>query len=692
MFDPELMQWISGIESEPLAFATLSDFCSIPTHRSEDEADANLSECRWFVSASGVRLSSAADFGKASKRLTRLPSHAILVSSQFIESPKIVHWDSGPFRGTGCCDPFRWIVLETQNRGDSGWLSEELNEEYAIAQLFRSAIGSTISSISIESLASIKIRQRLVSEKEERSRTAAKKLATAAQALRSRRVHKSFFLTGSTLEERLAQFEQFIIDEGLFAQKDFFYVEPANPGNRISNLFMSSRTSAGAKSLDENGFRPISNDAVNTEWREWFWDVSIHNDYRVFNSPLAASELPSYVLGLASAPSNTSDVFDPQIRRLPNFSLFRDLLLTSDDRNVTSELEKEWSKIWCRLNTCDFDLADRSDETNFGNSFVEDLFDWSKRVYRPALVVKVRRDGEPIGAYVFFGSSDIHESNEAFSRLDDLGFQLLEILSPTNESIEAASRRESLRRLSWLMHQLNGPIGRAGKAFADLNEFLNEHADIAKMLVPNEEKAKRRAAMLPQYQLADNTFSTRLSVAIKAVADIRKVSYQIRRLKQVQGDLEKCEFDFTKLLQEIANKTRERMPEILIECSIEPLRVRGHRDIIREAIEEVLSNSCREIEVQQVVEPKIRILCRTVDATAELQIVDNALPMSVKLAVDDPFKEDASGYSSSGRGTGLGLAVVRETFRAHGGDCSLTPNHHRGQRIDGVTFIATFNK
>jgi len=692
MFAPELMEWISFIETDENSYAPLSDCCLVSGWRAADDNEANPSDYRWFVDRSGVRQATIADFVSKSRKLSRLPAEAILIVSRFDDSPSVIHWSEEPFRGAGCYDPTQWIVLEPSSRDGIAWLVQEFQEDYVQAQLRRAAIGSYYPTTSVGSLSAIKIRTPDESRRRELASLASRKLISHAQFLRSRRLQKNFFLTGSTLEERLTQFEQFVVDDGLFSRLDFIYVEPANPGNRNSNLFMASaRTQVAASRAEDLGLRPVADEEVNTEWREWFWDNSSTEDYRVFNSPLTASELPSFILGLSLVPKGTAGLFDDGGSRvLPAFSLFRDVVLTGDRvSGVEDELESNWASTWADLNTLDRDLINRSVGSDFGGSFVQDLFSWAKQLYRPALVLKVRREGAPIGAYIFFGNENLQESSEAFAQLDDLGFQFVDILSPTSETIEAASRRESLRRLSWLMHQLNGPVGRAGKAFADLTEFLDLNPNTASALVPNEEKATRSAAMLEQLTLSDFTFASRLKVAIKAVSDIRKVSYQIRRLKQVQGELEKKPFDLSSLLGQLSDDVSHRLPNLQVECTLDPVRILGHRETLREAIEEVISNACREIEERHASEPRIRISCDVSETTAEIKIVDNGLPADIEIVVDDPFKEDASGYASTGRGTGLGLAIVRETFRAHGGDCTLIANQEHGIRTAGVTFIAT---
>ena len=92
-----------------------------------------------------------------------------------------------------------------------------------------------------------------------------------------------------------------------------------------------------------------------------------------------------------------------------------------------------------------------------------------RSVYRPAVALKVLRQGEVAGAYVLLGPDQVENPDGAWALLNGYGERLCDILSQASLTADDAARRESLRRLSWVMHQLNGPIGRATNAVEDLD-------------------------------------------------------------------------------------------------------------------------------------------------------------------------------------------------------------------------------
>jgi len=366
-------------------------------------------------------------------------------------------------------------------------------------------------------------------------------------------------------------------------------------------------------------------------------------------------------------------------------------------RNGEEVEEQVWADVWSHIQESTVSDTDARyvSENKVGQSSVSPelehaLFDWARTVYRPVLALKVRRGNAIVGAYLLFGEDRLEDHAVAYSKLDDIGVVLADILLAPSELIEEAMRRESLRRLSWVMHQLNGPVGRANKALEDVQEFLGQYPQIGESLVPNEEKAKRRSAMPGGVGLDRQTLANRLQDAMKAVTDVRKIAYQVRRLKRVQGALPKGAFNLGHLLRSQCASCPERLPELDIQTEgIDDLQVSANLDSISEAIEEILNNSFRELRERKVDSPLIQVKWWAIHDEAWFSIGDNALPTDQRL-IDDPFAEDASTYARSGRGSGLGLAIVRETFRAHGGGCTLTENSNENGRLPGVTFTAHF--
>src|SRR5262249_11681526 len=121
--------------------------------------------------------------------------------------------------------------------------------------------------------------------------------------------------------------------------------------------------------------------------------------------------------------------------------------------------------------TSDLTTAREEDQNALGGDwFADQLFAWLRSIFRPAVALKVLRHGEIAGVYILFGPDQVENPDGARALLTGYGERLSEVLSQPAEIIDEAARRESLRRLSWVMHQFNGPIGRAMNAVEDLQD------------------------------------------------------------------------------------------------------------------------------------------------------------------------------------------------------------------------------
>jgi signal transduction histidine kinase len=654
---------------------------------------------KWYVDARGARRRVMQDRKneQRSSLVTHLPQRAILVTRGWASAPNVHYWNQGIFRGDGAASEIFW-VLQSHSEESIAWLQRELTREDGLLQLRRATAGSLMPHLTREALLNIRVRRLSVEERELANHVVLDSTREHVSSLRSRNVRRPFILTGQTFEERINQFERYLEVEGLFVRNDAFFVEPAT-GSRGSNLF-AVRPILSAESFDPavNLLKPQDDPEVKAKWRAWFWDASDLETHRVFNSLSSRDELPAHLLvrTVAKRPPAVLDNLR-SMYLLPQFGAFRDAVLPNLQAGEGVE-EQVWCDIWSRIQevavptATDKDLSATAVKRNGFSSFESEqsIFDWARAVYRPALVLKVRRVGAIVGAYLLFGDDQLDDYAAVYSKLDDIGIVLADVLLAPSELIEEATRRESLRRLSWVMHQLNGPVGRANNALEDVQEFLGRRPEIGEFLVPSEEKAKRRSRMPGSAGLERQTLAARLQDAMKAVADVRKIAYQVRRLKRVQGDLPKTVFGLGELLRRQSSYCPDRVPELDLQINgSDDLRVFGNQESIGEAIEEVLNNACRELCEHDLPIPVIQVKWWAADNDGWFSISDNALPVDQRLIVE-PFEEDASTYSRSGRGSGLGLAIVRETLRAHGGNCSLSENIDENGRLPGVTFTAHF--
>ncbi|WP_241622994.1 ATP-binding protein [Rosenbergiella australiborealis] len=141
-------------------------------------------------------------------------------------------------------------------------------------------------------------------------------------------------------------------------------------------------------------------------------------------------------------------------------------------------------------------------------------------------------------------------------------------------------------------------------------------------------------------------------------------------------------FDFIALLEAILLDVRyeAQQPKVDIVAhydSLKSVTVRGNAELIRRAIENVLRNALRYSARGQVIVVKLEVDRDTL----QLTICDSGPGVAEEKisSIFDPFVRLQS--SLSGKGYGLGLAIVRKVITAHHGEVSATNRPEGGLKI-----------
>ena len=695
MFRAEYLELDRQIESWDIV-ARLGDLVSI-VHNSEPTTDAI-----WRVSASsGVTRSFPAPepSDSFSSRKTVLPDRAILVTRTWFDEPKALYWDAEIYRGKGVADS-HLFVLESKTGDAIGWLLKALASEHGKLQIERCSIGSTFVSISSSDLLDIKIQLPSEQERDRITHVVQDAEQQNVIALRSRSLSKSVVLTGRTHEERLEEFEELLVRDFEISPDDIYFIEPATR-NRESDLFAVRRI-GGERPSAVSCLVPQDIPLASELWKQWFWNSDRRLSHRVFNSFAIDSPLPTHLL-LHLAPDLPSTISkEVESRLLPGFPTFRDAIIASRNEEFGPD-DSFWAETWCEIQQNfasvvapqGVGVRDAEKGTHRMDSSVvfdlqKELFDWSRRTYRPVLAVKIWHDEEIVGTYLLVGEDQIYQHESAFSRLDDLGVELSEILQPPSERTDDVLRRESLRRLNDIMHRLNGPLLNANDALGDIRQFLAEQPEIAAMLVPNEGQARSMAAMNRDSSAVRYQLASRFETLAAAVDQIRGLSTQVKTLARIEERLNLTEFSLEDLASDLEKYNSAIRPIFSYQARARPeTRVQADRDLVTVALGRVLDNSIREIQERSVDSPTIAVTFSIDSHKLQIQVEDNALPEDEHLP-PKVFDERVSKYFRSNKGSGFGLMSVRRVFERHRSQVSLTENFNsEGDRRPGVTFTAT---
>lgn len=122
--------------------------------------------------------------------------------------------------------------------------------------------------------------------------------------------------------------------------------------------------------------------------------------------------------------------------------------------------------------------------------------------------------------------------------------------------------------------------------------------------------------------------------------------------------------------------------QVKVQLPDNELYILGNKNALTGAIQNLLHNSLQAFTTHKAIEPMISIQVYSQDSYLYLSIKDNGPGIDVKICdkIFQPF------YTSSSKGTGLGLAVVKSVVGAHQGEVSLL-NDTNTKRNAGAHFV-----
>lgn len=218
-------------------------------------------------------------------------------------------------------------------------------------------------------------------------------------------------------------------------------------------------------------------------------------------------------------------------------------------------------------------------------------------------------------------------------------------------------------------------VRRAGLAFIAMRERIKRHLH-------------QRTAMLAGVSHDLRTPLTRMKLALAMQPDTpdiealrsdvlemeRMVEAYLNFARDLASDEEARPFDLAVLVREIGEETRRAGGEIEVETSGD-LTVTGQRAAIKRAVNNLVENALKYAG-------RAWLSAATSGAYVEVTVDDDGpgVPPESVEEVFRPFTrlDDARNLNRSG--VGLGLSVVRDVARSHGGDAQLGPSPKGGLR------------
>ncbi len=267
---------------------------------------------------------------------------------------------------------------------------------------------------------------------------------------------------------------------------------------------------------------------------------------------------------------------------------------------------------------------------------------------------RVRKDGSRFWANVLItavfnevgehiGFAKVTRDNSERRRLEQEREHAVQALASTNAELESANARleqvaqDQAQFLAVTAHELRTPVGVLGGSA----ETLTRHGDD----LTDEERAELLEAM--------ETSSRRLR---RLLADLLTAS----RLQASSLEIHPAPILVSDIVADAVTTVSRTTSdaEILVETPAD-LVVYGDRDRLGQAVDNLLANALRHGT------PPVRITARRGPGRVEIRVSDHGSGVTAE-AQPRLFKRFATGRSSGG--SGLGLFIVRELARVHGGE------------------------
>jgi two-component system OmpR family sensor kinase len=141
------------------------------------------------------------------------------------------------------------------------------------------------------------------------------------------------------------------------------------------------------------------------------------------------------------------------------------------------------------------------------------------------------------------------------------------------------------------------------------------------------------------------------------------------------------------VVSEAVETARTVDPERPLECDLEPARVLGDRDRLRQVVDNLLAN----VRAHTPPASPARVAVRRVNGNVELEVDDSGpgmQPDEAEHVFERFFRADPSRARASG-GVGLGLAIVAAVAEAHGGSVAVTSEPGQGATFRVSVPLAT---
>ncbi len=247
-----------------------------------------------------------------------------------------------------------------------------------------------------------------------------------------------------------------------------------------------------------------------------------------------------------------------------------------------------------------------------------------------------------------------------FSKIDVKGSDAIsDFARQVNQmSLQIHSLLENQRELTLAVsHDLKTPVARLKFRMAELEELLSDYMD---------------PIGLPDCEQTVNGIYR----DIKQLESLLQEILSYASLDRINNNMEQSPFDLGVETQTLASELSLTYPTLTITQPVAPFTAFGNPQLIRRAIENLLSNACRYAS------GTIEICLKQTSNLYIVTIIDDGPGIAEQQAqkIFEPFYRIDSSRNSKSGGSGLGLAIVEKIAHLHHGQARLLKSSH------GATF------
>ena len=222
-----------------------------------------------------------------------------------------------------------------------------------------------------------------------------------------------------------------------------------------------------------------------------------------------------------------------------------------------------------------------------------------------------------------------------------------------------------IRLLRTLNHEIKNSITPIGSL-----------ADTLMLILKDEGGNYRPLGKLSQEHLNDIQLSAEtLQQRSKSLYAFVSQYHKLTRIPPPEPEYIRCTDFIQELISLFSPELKEKNIRLIAECAQEDLVIRADRSLLEQALINLVSNASDAMESQP--RPCIEIGIGTGDGATIILVEDNGsgIPEELLEEIYTPF------FSTKGEGSGIGLPLVRQIMRLHGGFVSVTSAPGKGTRV-----------